>query len=56
MIRLPDAAEGFCNRAALVVSRLRTTVAASLAVGVLALCLIVTLIIISARAGAAAPL
>jgi len=56
MVRLPDAAGGFGKRAALVVSRLSLTVAASLAVGVLALCLIVALIAISARFGAAAPL
>lgn len=55
MFRLPHAAEGFGSRAALVVSRLRWTVTASLAAGVLALCLIVALIAISARVGAAAP-
>jgi len=55
MIRVPDA-EGFGNRAVLVVSRLRSTVAASVAVGALALCLIVVLIVISARVGAATPL
>ncbi|MDR3465680.1 MAG: hypothetical protein P4M07_07030 [Xanthobacteraceae bacterium] len=55
VIRLSGAAEGFGSRAALVVSRLRTTVVASLAVGVLTLGMTVALLAISVQTGAATP-
>jgi hypothetical protein len=55
VIRLSDAAEGFGSCAALVVARLRTTVAASLAVGVLTLGMTVVLLAIWVRTGAATP-
>ncbi|MGO9356664.1 MAG: hypothetical protein ACLP1D_03200 [Xanthobacteraceae bacterium] len=55
MIRSRGSAEGFAGRAALAMFRLRMTVAASLAAGVLALCLILVLAVISIRVGAAIP-
>jgi hypothetical protein len=56
MIRSRGTVEGFGDRAALAMSRLRTTVAASLAAGVLALCLVVALAVIAIRLGATIPL
>jgi hypothetical protein len=47
---------GFGDRAALSASRLKNTVAASLAIGSLSLCLIVTLTMLSIRIVAAMPL
>lgn len=53
-MRLPDGPAGFGSRAALMVSWLRSTVAASLAAGVLLLGAIVMLLALSVRLGAGA--
>ena len=55
MMRSPGAGHGFENRAALAASRLKNTIAASLAIGSLSLCLIVTLTMLSIRMVAAMP-
>jgi hypothetical protein len=56
MIRSPGAGHGFGDRAALAASRLSNTIAASLAIGSLSLCLIVTVTVLSIRMVAAMPL
>lgn len=55
MMRSPGAGHGFGNRAALAASRLKNTIAASLAIGSLSLCLVVTLTMLSIRMVAAMP-
>jgi hypothetical protein len=56
MTRLPGAA-GFVSRSAPVASsRLRNAVAASLAIGALSLCLIVTLTVLSIKVSMAMPI
>lgn len=56
MTRSPGAGHGFGDRAALAAFRLKNTIAASLAIGSLSLCLIVTLTVLSIRMVAAMPM
>ncbi|WP_315835383.1 hypothetical protein [Bradyrhizobium prioriisuperbiae] len=56
MTRSRSAGHGFGDRAALAASRLKNTIAASLAIGSLSLCLIVTLTMLSIRMVAAMPM
>lgn len=56
MTRSTGAGHGFGDRAALAASRLKNTIAASLAIGSLSLCLIVTLTVLSIRMVAAMPM
>lgn len=55
MTRSRNAGHGFGDRAAFAASRLKNTIAASLAIGSLSLCLIVTLTMLSIRMVAAMP-
>ncbi len=55
-MRRSPATDGFGSRAALAASRMRNLTAASLAIGSLSLCLVVTLTVLSVRIVAAMPL
>lgn len=56
MPRSLGAGHGFASRAVLAAPRLKNAVAASLAIGSLSLCLIVTLTVLSIRIATAMPL